>query len=79
WVSAKCVFVEIHRIRYVGTGEHKGSSSSDSQVSGGGGSCVSSKGKKKVEFDSDGQPVGDGSKGFSSLLGGTTKTHCPIS
>ncbi|KAF9624848.1 hypothetical protein IFM89_015402 [Coptis chinensis] len=56
-----------------------GSSSSDSQVSGGGGSCVSSKGKKKVEFDYDGQPVGDGSKGFSSLLGGTTKTHCPIS
>ncbi|KAF9623288.1 hypothetical protein IFM89_000777 [Coptis chinensis] len=56
-----------------------GSSSSDSQVSGGGGSCVSSKGKKKVEFDSDGQPVGDGSKEFSSLLGGTTKTHCPIS
>ncbi|KAF9589036.1 hypothetical protein IFM89_018298 [Coptis chinensis] len=55
------------------------SSSSDSQVSGGGGSCVSSKGKKKVEFDSDGQPVGDGSEGFSSLLGGTTKTHCPIS
>ncbi|KAF9618951.1 hypothetical protein IFM89_002946 [Coptis chinensis] len=35
-----------------------GSSSSDSQVSGGGGSYVSSKGKKKVEFDSDGQPVG---------------------
>ncbi|KAF9607087.1 hypothetical protein IFM89_032203, partial [Coptis chinensis] len=56
-----------------------GSSSSDSQVSGGGGSCVSSKGKKKVEFDSDEQPVGDGSKEFSSLLGGTTKTHCPIS
>ncbi|KAF9603000.1 hypothetical protein IFM89_033627, partial [Coptis chinensis] len=56
-----------------------GSSSSDSQVSGGGGSCVSSKGKKKVEFDSNGQPVGDGSKEFSSLLGGTTKTHCPIS
>ncbi|KAF9610906.1 hypothetical protein IFM89_025494 [Coptis chinensis] len=53
-----------------------GSSSSDSQVFGGGGSCVSSKGKKKVEFDSDGQPVRDGSEGFSSLLGGTTKTHC---
>ncbi|KAF9620319.1 hypothetical protein IFM89_011054 [Coptis chinensis] len=50
-----------------------------SQVSGGGGSCVSSKGKKKVEFDSNGQPIGDGSEGFSSLLGGITKTHCPIS
>ncbi|KAF9611538.1 hypothetical protein IFM89_032938, partial [Coptis chinensis] len=35
-------------------------------------------GNKKIEFDADGQAVGDDSYSYSSALGGTAKTHCPI-
>ncbi|KAF9594297.1 hypothetical protein IFM89_029438, partial [Coptis chinensis] len=34
--------------------------------------------KKFIEFDADGQPVGDNSSSYSSTLGGIAKTHCPI-
>ncbi|KAF9623627.1 hypothetical protein IFM89_003634, partial [Coptis chinensis] len=33
---------------------------------------------KKIEFDVDGQAVRDDSYSYSSALGGTAKTHCPI-
>ncbi|KAF9613404.1 hypothetical protein IFM89_008234 [Coptis chinensis] len=35
-------------------------------------------GKKFIEFDADGQPVGDNSSSYSSTLSGIAKTHCPI-
>ncbi|KAF9622729.1 hypothetical protein IFM89_032909 [Coptis chinensis] len=39
---------------------------------------ITSQGNKKIEFDADGQAVGDDSYSYSSALGGTAKTHCPI-
>ncbi|KAF9612582.1 hypothetical protein IFM89_002178 [Coptis chinensis] len=35
-------------------------------------------GNKKIEFDADGQAVGDDSYSYSSAHGGTAKTHCLI-